>query len=81
MSTFGDVKDIIIKQLKINETHVTADASFLYDLGTDSVDSVSLIMALECEFNIEIHDEINNGLNTVQDVVNYIDSCRQGAPV
>ena len=73
MSTFEKVKDIIVEQLNVNEVHVTPDASFLYDLGTDSIDSVSLLMELESGFNIDIHEEINDKLKTIQDVVDYID--------
>lgn len=73
MDTFDKVKRIIVEHLNVNDTYVTPDASFLYDLGTDSVDSVSLVMALESGFNVEIPDDINDKLKTIQDVVEYID--------
>jgi len=69
---FNQVKNIIIKQLNVDESNVTEDASFIDDLGADSIDSVELIMAFEMEFNIEISEEDAEHLLTVQDVVKYI---------
>ena len=74
MDVFERVKNIIVKQLNIGEENVTPDASFLYDLGADSIDSVELIMAFEVEFNIDITEEAADGLYTVEDVVKYIES-------
>ena len=67
------VKDIIVEQLGVNAEQVTAEASFIDDLGADSLDIVELIMAFEEEFNIEIPDEAAEKIKTVQDVVTYID--------
>jgi len=72
MDIFNKVKNIIIKQLNIEEENVTRDASFIEDLGADSIDSVELIMAFEVEFNIEIPEEDAERLQTVDDVVKYI---------
>ncbi len=69
---FEKVKEIIIKQLNIEESDVTNDASFVDDLGADSIDSVELIMAFEMEFNIEISEEDAERFQTVDDVVKYI---------
>ena len=72
------VKDIIVKQLNVNEEQVTAEASFLDDLGADSLDTVELVMAFEEEFKDEIKGEIPEAdaekLMTVGDVVSYIKS-------
>ena len=72
-ATFESVKEIIVKQLNIADNYVTSDASFIHDLGVDSIDAVSLVMAFEERFNIGILEEIYDSLQTVQDVVNYID--------
>ena len=67
------IKAIVAEQLGVDEDQVTADASFVDDLGADSLDTVELIMAFEEEFNVEIPDEAAEKIKTVQDVVNYID--------
>ena len=69
---FEKVKNIIIEQLGVSETAVTPDASFIDDLGADSLDIVELVMALEEEFDIEIPDTDAEKVVTVQDVVDYI---------
>ena len=69
---FEKVKNIIVEQLGVNETAVTPDASFIDDLGADSLDIVELVMALEEEFDIEIPDTDAEKVVTVQDVVDYI---------
>lgn len=70
------VKDIIVNQLNVNEEQVTSEASFLDDLGADSLDTVELIMAFEEEFKDEIQGEIPEAdaekLQTVGQVVDYI---------
>ncbi|MCL1911495.1 MAG: acyl carrier protein [Leptospirales bacterium] len=73
MATFENVKEIIVNQLNIGDSYVTPDASFIHDLGVDSIDAVSLIMAFEERFNIDIIEEIYDSLHTVQDIINYID--------
>ena len=69
---FEKVKNIIVEQLGVSETSVTAEASFIDDLGADSLDIVELVMALEEEFDIEIPDSDAEKVVTVQDVVDYI---------
>ena len=69
---FEKIKNIIVEQLQVAETAVTEDASFIDDLGADSLDLVELIMALEEEFGIEIQDGDAEKVVTVGDVVSYI---------
>ncbi|MBI5888616.1 MAG: acyl carrier protein [Deltaproteobacteria bacterium] len=66
------VKKIIIDQLDVTEDEVTAQASFVDDLGADSLDTVEMVMAFEEEFSIEIPDEDAEKIKTVQDAVDYI---------
>lgn len=66
------VKKIIIEQLGVDESEVTPDASFLEDLGADSLDTVELVMALEEEFGVEIPDEDAEKIATVKDAIQYI---------
>lgn len=68
------VKQIISEKLGVSEDKVTPQASFVDDLGADSLDQVELIMALEDEFDIEIPDEDTEKLKTVKDALDYIDS-------
>ncbi len=67
------VKQIIAEQLGVDESEVTASASFVDDLGADSLDQVELVMALEEAFGMEISDEDAEKLRTVQDAIDYID--------
>lgn len=69
---FEKVKEIVIEQLGVSETSITTDASFIDDLGADSLDIVELIMALEEEFDLEIPDADAEKVVTVGDVVEYI---------
>ncbi len=66
------VKQIVAEQLGVDEDQVTNEASFMDDLGADSLDTVELVMALEEEFDIEISDEDAEKIQTVQDAVEYI---------
>ena len=72
MSVEEKVKEIIVDQLGVNESQVTARASFIEDLGADSLDTVELIMQFEVEFSIEIPDEEAEGLLSVGQAVDYI---------
>ena len=67
------VKDIIVEQLGVNPEQVTSTASFIEDLGADSLDTVELVMAFEEEFSVEVPDEDAEKLLTVGDVVKYIE--------
>ena len=69
---FDKVKEIIVEQLGVAETAITPEASFIDDLGADSLDIVELIMALEEEFDLEIPDADAEKVVTVNDVVEYI---------
>ena len=66
------IKSIVVDQLGVDEDQVTEDASFVDDLGADSLDTVELIMAFEEEFDIEIPDEDAQKIKTVKDVMEYI---------
>ncbi len=66
------VKKIIVDQLGVDAAEVTPEASFIEDLGADSLDTVELVMALEEEFGIEIPDEEAEKIATVKDAVEYI---------
>lgn len=72
MSLSPKVKDIIVEQLGVDPEKVKMEASFIDDLGADSLDIVELVMAMEEEFDIEIPDEDAEKLKTVADVANYI---------
>jgi acyl carrier protein len=73
MAVMDKVKQIIMEQLSVEESEVTPTASFVDDLGADSLDRVELIMALEEAFDLEIPDEQAETIKTVQDAVNYIE--------
>ena len=67
------VKDIIVEQLGVNPEQVTESASFIEDLGADSLDTVELVMAFEEEFSVEVPDEDAEKLQTVGNVIEYIE--------
>ncbi len=69
---FERIKSVIVEQLGVDEELVTPNASFVDDLGADSLDVVDLIMGIEEEFDIEIADEDAETISTVADAVNYI---------
>ena len=73
MSTFDKVKEVIIDKLGVEENKVVTEASFVDDLGADSLDTVELIMQLEEEFGLEIPDESAEKMTTVQAAVDYIE--------
>ncbi|VAW77110.1 Acyl carrier protein [hydrothermal vent metagenome] len=66
------VKKIVVEQLDVGEESVTTEASFVDDLGADSLDTVELVMALEEEFECEIPDEEAEKITTVQQAINYV---------
>ena len=71
------VKDIIVEQLGVKPDQVTPEAKFIEDLGADSLDTVELVMALEEEFGNEIPDEQAEKLQSVGDVIKYIEDLQQ----
>ena len=76
MDAFSEerVKQIIVDQLGVAPEQVTAEASFIDDLGADSLDTVELVMALEEEFDLEIPDEDAEKMTTVADAIKYLES-------
>ena len=74
MSVEEKVKEIIVDQLGVDENQVVTSASFIEDLGADSLDTVELVMALEEEFDIEISDESAEKISKVQDAIDYINN-------
>lgn len=73
MSVAEKVKSIIVEQLGVDANEVTPEASFVDDLGADSLDTVELVMAFEEAFNIEIPDEAAEKIQKVKDAVEYIE--------
>ena len=73
MNTADKIKEAIIDKLGVEESQITPEASFIDDLGADSLDTVELIMALEEEFDLEIPDEDAENLTTVKAVMDYIE--------
>lgn len=67
------IKEIVVEQLGVDADQVTPEASFVDDLGADSLDTVELIMAFEEEFDVEIPDTDAEKIKTVQDVIDYIE--------
>ena len=78
MAVADKVKSIIIEQLGVDEEEVTLDASFLDDLGADSLDTVELVMAFEEEFSLEIPDDDAEKITRVKEAVDYIESHGKG---
>lgn len=72
MDYLAKVKEITVEKLGVDESKVTENASFIEDLGADSLDTVELIMKMEEEFDLDIPDEEAENLKTVNDVVKYI---------
>jgi len=69
---FDEVKKVVVEQLGVSEGEVTREASYVDDLGADSLDTVELVMALEESFGMEIPDEEAEKIRTVGDTINYI---------
>ena len=74
MDIEAKVKEIIVEQLGVDAEEVTTEASFVEDLGADSLDTVELVMAFEEEFDIEIPDEDAEKIGKVSDAIKYITS-------
>ena len=73
-AAFERVKGIVVDQLNVAPDEVTVEASFIEDLGADSLDVVELVMALEDEFGLDIPDEEAEKIKTVQNAIDYINS-------
>jgi len=71
--SFEKIKDIIVEQLSVEESSVSADTSLMKDLEADSLDAVEIIMAIEDEFDIEIPDEDAEKFQNVGDIVKYVE--------
>ena len=76
MAMFDDLKAVVVEQLNVNEGEVKPESKFVDDLGADSLDVVELVMALEEKFEIEIPDEEAEKIQTVGDVVAYIEKAK-----
>ena len=74
MDIFEKIKEIIVERLSVNVKDVSKEASFIDDLGADSLDTVELVMALEEEFGLEIPDEEAEKIATVGDAVKYVEN-------
>jgi acyl carrier protein len=78
MSEIADkIKRIVVEHLGVDESKVTMDASFIDDLGADSLDTVELVMAFEEEFSVEIPEDAAEKIATVKDAVDYIEKQQQ----
>jgi acyl carrier protein len=77
-TTYERVKKVVVDRLKVSEDEVTETASFVDDLGADSLDVVDLVMGLEEEFDIEIPDEDAGNNQTVEQAIGYIDQKANG---
>ncbi len=78
MTTFERVQKVVAEQLSVDPSEISEQASFIEDLGADSLDVVELVMKLEEEFDIEIPDEDAEKIRTVGDAVRYIESKTEG---
>ncbi|MBV5306383.1 MAG: acyl carrier protein [Desulfobulbaceae bacterium] len=76
MSIEQQMVDIIVEQLSVEKDKVVPNASFVDDLGADSLDLVELIMAMEEEFDVEIPDEEAEKINTVQNAIDYVNKLK-----
>jgi acyl carrier protein len=74
MALIDDIREVVVEQLSVNADEVKNDAKFVEDLGADSLDVVELVMALEEKFDIEIPDDEAEKIQTLNDVVAYIES-------
>lgn len=77
MGNFEKIQEIVADKLGVEKSKITKEASFIDDLGADSLDTVELIMKMEEDFDIEIPDEDAEKLRTVGDVVDYLDKIKE----
>jgi acyl carrier protein len=76
MALFDEIKEVIVEQLNVNPEEIKLESNFVEDLGADSLDVVELVMALEEKFEIEIPDSEAEKIQTVKDVVDYIEKAK-----
>ena len=74
MALLDDIREVVVEQLSVNADEVKENAKFVEDLGADSLDVVELVMALEEKFDIEIPDDEAEKIQTVADVLTYVES-------
>ncbi|MDH5465165.1 MAG: acyl carrier protein [Thiovulaceae bacterium] len=74
MALIDEIKEVVVEQLSVDAGEVKAESKFVEDLGADSLDVVELVMALEEKFDIEIPDEEAEKIQTVQNVIDYVES-------
>jgi len=74
MALIDEIKEVVVEQLSVSPDEVKEDSKFVEDLGADSLDVVELVMALEEKFDIEIPDDEAEKIQTVKDVIDYIES-------
>ncbi|SFV74499.1 Acyl carrier protein [hydrothermal vent metagenome] len=74
MALIDEIKEVVVEQLSVNADEVKEDSKFVEDLGADSLDVVELVMALEEKFDIEIPDDEAEKIQTVADVVAYVEN-------
>ena len=77
MTVFDQIKEIIVKELQVDPEKVTPEASLKNDLGADSLDAVEIIMDIEDEFDVQIADDQADSIQTVGDLVKYIETLKQ----
>ncbi len=73
MATEDKIKEIIVEQLGVSADEAVSEASFIDDLGADSLDIVELVMAIEEEWGLEIPDDDAEKIQTIQDAINYVE--------
>ena len=71
---FEKLKEILAEQLDVDSDSITKDSMLIEDLGADSLDAIDIVMSVEDEFKIEVHDEIIEKIETVGDMLNYIEN-------
>ncbi len=74
MALLEDIKEVVVEQLSVSADEVKEDSKFVEDLGADSLDVVELVMALEEKFDIEIPDDEAEKIQTVKDVLDYVEA-------
>lgn len=71
---FDKIKEILVEQLDVDESSVTPDSLLVEDLGADSLDAIDIVMSVEDEFKVEVPDEIIEKIESVSDIVNFVEN-------